>query len=357
MAQAFTTEDIQISGDSRAGYAAVRENGAGLIDFSSRGRITVGGLEAVQFLNSLITNDMKTLLEDTWMPAVFPNAQGRIVASVRIMRLKEIEAEKGTCPGYLIDTEAASHESVLEVLQRFTLAGDFRVNDVTAKTAQFSVQGVKANNVVHSVFGDDATNLAQRGAIKTSWDGTEVTVVRAPNTSAKGFDLIIRKADAYRLWQALVDAGATPVGESAYEVLRIEAAVPRYGLDMDESNVVTETNLDDAVSYTKGCYIGQEIIARIKYRGHVAKKLTGLSFTDNVEVASGDSIKSLDDKDIGRITSATYSPQLQRTIAMGYVKYDYLAAGTSVKVIHDGNEVPAHVTELPFIRDEQSDAG
>ena len=347
----------EMTDDFTAGYAAVRENGAGLIDLTSRGRITVGGLEAVQFLNGLITNDMKTLLEDTWMPAVFPNVQGRLVASVRIMRLKNTDTEKAPCPNYLIDTEAASYESMLKILQRFTLAGDFRVNDLTAKTAQFAVQGNKANEVVQSIAGDAIKSLADGGAVKTSWGGTEVTVMRATHTSANGFDLIVRRADASRLWQSLVDAGATPVSERAYEALRIEAGVPRYGLDMDETNVVTETNLDDAVSYTKGCYIGQEIIARIKYRGHVAKKLTGLSFADEVEIASGDVIKSFDDKDIGRITSATYSPQLKRSIALGYVKYDYLAAGTSVKVIHDGNEVPAHVTELPFIRDEQSDVG
>src|SRR5688500_5163849 len=163
MAQAFTTEDIQISGDSRAGYAAVRENGAGLIDFSSRGRVTVGGLEAVQFLNGLITNDMKTLLEDTWMQAVFPNVQGRLVASVRIVRLKDTESEKNTGPNYLIDTESATHETVLKTLQRFTLAGDFRVDDVTAETAQFSVQGNNANEVVQSVLGGAVTNLADHG--------------------------------------------------------------------------------------------------------------------------------------------------------------------------------------------------
>ena len=354
------TEGTQTSvafGDASAQYAAVRETGAGLIDLSSRGRITVGGLEAVQFLNGLITNDMKTLLEDTWMPAVFPNVQGRLVASVRIMRLKDIDTDKVTCPSYLIDTEAASHENVLKILQRFTLAGDFRVNDITAETAEFTVQGLKADKVVRSILGDAVTNLAAHGAIKTSWGAMEVTALHAPQISAKGFDLIISTGQASRLWEALVAAGATPVDESAYEVLRIEAAVPRYGVDMDETNVVTETNLDDAVSYTKGCYIGQEIIARIKYRGHVAKKLVGLSFADKADVAPADTIKSSDGKDIGRITSTTYSPQLRRTIALGYVKYDYLAAGTPVKVIHEGSEVPAHMTELPFIRDEQSDAG
>lgn len=357
MTQPITTEAMEVFGDAATQYSAVREDGAGLIDLSSRGRITVGGLEAVQFLNGLITNDMKTLLEDTWMPAVFPNVQGRLVASVRIMRLKNIDTDKVTCPSYLIDTEAGSHGNVLKILQRFTLAGDFRVNDVTAETAQFSVQGKKGDDVVQSVFGDAIANLEERGAMKTSRGGTEVTVVRARNSSARGFDLIVNMADASRLRQALVAAGATPVSESVFEVLRIEAGIPRYGLDMNETNVVTETNLDDAVSYTKGCYIGQEIIARIKYRGHVAKKLTGLSFADKVAVALGDIIKSSDEKEIGRITSATYSPQLKQTIALGYVKYDYLAAGTSVKVIHDGSEVSAHVTELPFIRDEQSDVG
>src|SRR5258705_11813229 len=101
---------------------------------------------------------------------------------------------------------------------------------------------------------------------------------------------------------------------------------------MDETNVVTETNLDDAVSFTKGCYIGQEIIARIKYRGHVAKKLAGLVFAGEASLESGAKIFSTDDKEIGRVTSVGFSPRLERTIAVGYVKYDSLAPGTSGKV-------------------------
>jgi folate-binding protein YgfZ len=119
---------------------------------------------------------------------------------------------------------------------------------------------------------------------------------------------------------------------------------------MDETNVVTETALDDAVSYTKGCYVGQEIIARIKYRGHVAKKLAGLIFDQAVKVEANTTIKSTDDKDIGRLTSKTYSPHLGRTVALGYLKYDYLAPGTSVKVIAGDGEIPAQVVELPFVK-------
>jgi folate-binding protein YgfZ len=113
---------------------------------------------------------------------------------------------------------------------------------------------------------------------------------------------------------------------------------------MDETNVVLETNLDDAISYTKGCYLGQEIIVRIKHRGHVAKKLTGIRFDQSVE--SGAAITSEDGKEIGRVTSTTYSPRLESHIALGYVRYEYLAAGTKVKA----GEVAGTVTELPFVR-------
>lgn len=353
MTRQLTTPAPQVPasyGDSSAEYAAVREEGAGLIDLSSRGRIAVGGLEAVQFLNGLITNDMKTLVENTWMLAVFPNVQGRLVASARVIRLKDLNSNKSVCPSYLIDTEAATHESVLKTLQRFTLAGDFRVNDITENTVEFSAQGNKAINVVQSVLGEEVKNLTSNGAMKTFWKNAEVTVIRSTHIVAGGFDLIAGADVAAGLWQDLMNAGAKPVGRDALEVLRIEAGIPRYGVDMDETNVVSETNLDDAISYTKGCYIGQEIIARIKYRGHVAKKLVGISLPENASVSSGATIKSENGKEIGRITSATYSPQLKRMIALAYVKYDYLAAGTSVKVVSGEGELVGNVTDLPFVR-------
>src|SRR5437899_2125222 len=151
--------------------------------------------------------------------------------------------------------------------------------------------------------------------------------MRATHTAEDGFDLFVASDKAIALWDKLSDAGARPLGFDAFEILRIEAGRPRYGADMDETTVVTEANLDDAVSYTKGCYLGQEIIARIKYRGHVAKKLTGIMFDQAVRVENDAKIRAPDDKDIGRITSVTYSPRLGRTIALGYVKYDYLASG------------------------------
>ena len=330
-------------GDALSEYAAVREGGAGLIDLSPRGRMLVSGTEAIQFLNGLITNDMKTLAENSWMPAAFPNVQGRLIASVRVARLKDGGTDRNVYPTFLLDTEAATQEAVLKTIQRFTLAGDFRVTDVTGQTAQVSVQGRKAVDLARSVLGDAAA-IESNGVGVTN----EVTILRASHTAEDGFDLVVDAAQASNLWDALQNAGARPVGYDALETLRIEAGLPRYGVDMDDTNVVTETGLDDAVSYTKGCYVGQEIIARIKYRGHVAKKLSGLLFEDSVKVDADATIKSTDGKEIGRITSVTYSPHLGRTIALGYLKFDYIAYGTSVKVGDNG--VPAQVTELPFVQ-------
>jgi folate-binding protein YgfZ len=350
-------------GDVLFEYAAVREGGAGLIDLSSRGRILVSGTEAVQFLNGLITNDMKTLAENSWMLAAFPNVQGRLIASVRVVRLTDEGTGKTTpagrpshgpgenaCPTFLIDTEAATHQSVLKTIERFTLAGDFRVKDVTSDMALLSVQGRKATDIVNSVLGESAAGLSQGAATQIKWQGSDVTVIRGTNTIADGLDLIVSADQAGSLWDVLHSRGARPVGYDALEILRIEAGSPRYGVDMDETNVVTEAALDAAVSYTKGCYVGQEIIARIKYRGHVAKKLSGVLFNQPVNVERGTTIKSIDDKEIGRTTSITLSPYLGRTIALGYLKYDYLARDTSIRVISGDEELLGQVAELPFVQ-------
>jgi folate-binding protein YgfZ len=296
-------------------YEAVREGGAGLIDLSAlRGRIRVTGSEAVQFLNGLITNDIKNATENSWLPAVFPTVQGRLIGAVRIAKLES---------GFLIDTETASHEAVLKTISRFTLAGDFRVTDESSEIALLTVQGKRAAEVIQAV---------------------DVTGIRATHTAEDGFDLLVDTDDREVIVDKLIAAGAHRVSPETFETLQIEAGIPRHGQDMDETNVVLEANLDDAISYTKGCYLGQEIIIRIKHRGHVAKKLTGLKFDQPVE--SGAEIKSPDGKEIGRVTSVTYSPKLDSPIALGYVRHEYLAPGTRVTA----SDVSGTVTELPFIR-------
>jgi folate-binding protein YgfZ len=305
-------------------YEAVRDGGAGLIDLSAaRGRIRVSGSEATMFLNGLITNDVKNLAQNRWMPAVFPTVQGRLIGAVRVIR--------GNGAEFLIDTEATSHEAVLKTVSRFTLAGDFKVADITSDTALLTVQGQGAAEVVEKVFETPVSELPSNGVVET---GGHVTIIRATHTGEDGFDIIVDASRKAEVQQALEAAGAQRIGEDTFEILRVEAGIARFGQDIDETNVIPETNLDDAVSYTKGCYVGQEIIVRIKHRGHPAKKLTGLRFETDQQVEPGALIRSTENQEIGRVTSAVISPK-RGSIGLGYVRYEYLAEGTRV-VVGDG---------------------
>lgn len=327
-------------------YNAVRDDdGAGIIDLSLRGRVSVSGTEAVQFLNGLVTNDVKTLQPNTWITAAFPNAQGRLVAPARILRIED---------SFLIDTDAATSERVRQTLERFTLAGDFRVTDIANETALLSLQGTRAAEIITNLFEQSAARITHRHAAQIIWRAHKIVIMRATHTSEDGFDLYAPTETAQALWNAFTsEGGALPVGQDAFETLRIEAGIPRYGIDMDETNVVTESLAeDDAVSYQKGCYIGQEIIARIHWRGHVAKKLTGLIFDDAQDLPATPvaKIRSMDGKEIGRVTSQTFSPRLDKAIALAYVKYNYLAPDTPVHVVTDNTEHAARIAALPLVR-------
>ncbi|HEX8189602.1 MAG TPA: glycine cleavage T C-terminal barrel domain-containing protein [Pyrinomonadaceae bacterium] len=327
-----------------AEYEAVRGGGAGLFDLSARGRVEVSGAEAVQFLNGMLTNDVAGLEEGAWMHAAFPNPQGRLVASARVLR-------RGGA--FLFDTEAATYPVVLRHLERFTLAGDFRVRDLTAETALLSAQGARAAEFVGAALGAEAAATARGRVTPAPFGGAEVTVIRATHTSEDGFDMFVRAADAEPLRGALVAAGARPAGQEALEVLRVEAGVPRYGVDASDANVVLEVvDEAEAVSYTKGCYAGQEIIARIHWRGHVAKRLAGVIFDRDAEPPSDARLRDCaQGREAGRITSSVFSPRLRRRVALALVKYDFLAPGTELKVFSGDAEVcAAHVAELPLVR-------
>jgi len=326
---------------SNSEYSAVRDDGAGLIDLSARGRMLVSGSEAVMFLNGLITNDMKSLAVNSWMPAAFANVQGRLLAAVRIIHRED---------GFLIDTEESTREAVMKLIERYTLAGDFKVAELADEAAEMSIQGQASREVVGKVFGAQAAELGRQKSLTFDFEGAAATLIRATHTAEDGFDLFVNRDVSATIGDALTQAGAQSVSKETFETLRIEAGVPRYGIDMDEANVVTETNLDDAVSFTKGCYLGQEIIVRIKHRGHVAKKLTGIVLPDANPVPRGSRISSIDGKEIGRITSSAFSPRLNRAIALGYVKYDYIAPGTRLKIASADDSIDGEVSALPFVK-------
>jgi aminomethyltransferase len=296
-----------------AAYDHLRGGGTGFYE-QKRGLVAVWGGEAVQFLDGLITNDVKALVDGGQMLAAFPNAQGRLLAVVRVAQ----QAER-----FLIETEEATRQKVFENLHRFTLAGDFFVED-----------------------------LSERYRYLTIFDRSFVPItppfVEFETTGAT--DYFFENEDFGDIRAELTNFNAVEVPDDVYETIRIESGIPLYGVDMDETTIVPELGLDGLVSYNKGCYIGQEIIARIRFRGHVAKQLTGLILSELGSVASGflpgAELESADSKNAGRITSVVFSPNLEQTIGLAFVRYDYLAPRTELKT---GN-ASALVATLPFIQ-------
>lgn len=300
-------------------YNNIRKGGAGFIEMP-RGLIAVWGKEAVQFLDGMITNDMKTLEDGQQMLAAFPNAQGRLLAVVRVLR----QGDK-----FYFETEATTREKLFQNLFRFTYAGDFFVEDQTESHRYVELFG---GETVPPVSSDGLTFTAR---------------------SSAGHFVLSDEADAFK--QALEDSGFLNIPDDLYETLRIENGVPKYGVDMDETTIIPELGFDEMISYTKGCYVGQEIIARIHFRGHVAKRLTGLildgDFGLSADAGETPAVQSLElttpeGKNAGRITSTTYSPGLDKHIALAYVRYDYLADGTELI----SGDISATVSTPPFIQ-------
>lgn len=319
-----------MNGNSKNEYVVVRGNGLGFYE-EQRGLIEVSGTEAVMFLNGLITNDAKKLEENKWMLAAFPNAQGRLLALVRVLRVGD---------KFLFDTDPQTYGKVLQNLSRFTMAGDFKVNDLTESFSCVSVRGEAVQSLRLKVQSFDFAAGENEIAI-SEINSKSIYAIRA--FRAVGFDVFLPKSQAANFIDELKNSGAVELSEETIEVLRVENGEPKYAVDMDETTVVLETGLDEAVSFNKGCYIGQEIIARIHFRGHVAKKLSGLILENEANV--GDELKSVDGKNAGKITSVTFSPTLAKNIALAFVRYDYLADGTALKI----GDSTATVKNLPFI--------
>ncbi len=290
-------------------YNKIRSGGAGFIELP-RGLIAVWGKEAVQFLDGLISNDMKTLEDGQQMLAAFPNAQGRLLAVVRVLRQGD---------RFLFDTEEATREKVFNNLFRFTFAGDFFVEDVSEQFRYFEM-------------------FCYVPPVELGEDG-----VRYEGGRSVGCFVASDRAEAFL--ETLGQLEVVSISDDMFETLRIENGIPLYGIDMDETTIVPELGLDGLISYNKGCYIGQEIIARIHFRGHVAKQLTGLILSEPGAVAIGSDLTTADGKNAGRITSVTFSPHFEKYIALAFVRYEFLDEGT--ELTQKGGD--AKVKNLPFI--------
>lgn len=336
-------EMAQSYADPREETRKVRE-GVGLIDLSHHGAIKIGGKEGVQFLNGLVTNDVKTLQKGSGMRAAFLTGHGKVKALCRIFALGE---------EYLIINDPQTHEKVFKYVFPFSYAGDFKVDDVSDQYRLLSVQGPKSLLVMKEICFEPVPSLNENDWLETIIAGQHVLVARSSHTGETGFDIFTPASGLRDVWDFILLKGGfhsiAPIGLQALESLRLEAGIPVYGADVDESNMMLETGLSDAVSFSKGCYTGQEAVAMATYRGHISKKLSGLVFADDRVPLPGATI-SKDAKQIGHITSAIKSDTLGEVIALGYIKYGYFEPENTVQVESEGSSLAAKVVELPFYR-------
>jgi len=328
----------------RAEYDAIRD-GVGLLDFSTAAKLHVSGKNAVQFLNGQVSNDVKTLDAGDGVLAAFPTLQGKLMALARIYN---------TGTQLLLELDSINREKIFKNLSRFVPAGDFFVNDVSDQFALVSLQGPRAADLIERLTDQPFANPEQRKISERKIAYLPVRVASHSRCGEIGFDLFVVAESARKLTGLILtrgrDFGAREVSLEAFEIARIESGVPREGVDAGENYIVLESDLESAVSYTKGCYLGQEIIARIHWRGQPAKRLRGLLVESDQPPQPGSEIQAEDGKKAGEITSSTYSFALDRNIALGYVHRYYLDPGTRFILKHgDAEAGRAELVELPFI--------
>jgi folate-binding protein YgfZ len=329
-------------------YRAARD-AAAFQDRSARARLRLTGADRREYLQGLLTNDVVALGAGQGSYAALLTAQGRMIADMFIVE---------TGDAVLIDLEPALGDKVCAHLERFIFSEDVQVANVTAETAQIGVFGPGAAALIASVLADgcraeDLERLPVLASRQVQRDGSPLLIVRRDDLGVAGFDLVGSREDAPALIAALRDAGALSFGDDVAEVLRVEYGRPRFQQDMSEDTIPLEAGIEDrAISMTKGCYVGQEIIVRVLHRGHgrVAKKLVGLTLDPAAAVpAHGDRVRAgADDRDVGVVTSAVSSPAAGAPLALGYVHRDFVDEGTSVTIDSGGARAAATVRRLPF---------
>lgn len=318
-------------------YAAVCER-AGLIDFSFRTQLELTGADTVDFLQGMISNDVKALQPGQGCAAVLLTEQGRLVADLRVY---------ATESAVLLDVDARIAAKTTAALERFIIADDVEVADLAARQTTIMVKGPEAGKALNALGLDDLPEHDLHHS-EATLNGVAVRIVRADQTGHGGYEIHAPSGRAADVWQALASVdGVQPVGYTALNMLRIEAGIPWYGVDMDEDRVVLEVGLEHAISFQKGCYLGQEVVERVSARGHVNRRLCGLLLSDVGSVAGARLFK--DGKDVGWLTSTVESPRLGRTIGLGYVRREHAAPGTKLSVGNAGQSTSAEVATLPFL--------
>ncbi len=303
-------------GDAAAEYAALRAH-AGVVDWAWWSRLHITGTDRASFLQGMLSNEVTRLAVGKGCPALLLSEQGKAIADVMVLAGDDEIALAGNTIS-LVAGRAA--------LERFIVADDVEIVTDDEAAHVFAVLGPEAAQVVERV-GLQAP-LAQYDHLHGDLAGADVHLVRVPAPGAGGFLLHVPVAAAATVWPALVDAGAAvPVGYEAFEVLRIESGMPWHGRDVAADTLALEAPYEAAISFRKGCYLGQEVMERVTARGHVNRKLVGLTLAGKVVPPSGARVFA-GDRDVGWVTTAAWSWRLGQGVALAYVRREHLEPGT-----------------------------
>jgi folate-binding protein YgfZ len=316
--------------------------GAVVFDRSHHGKVEVTGDDAVKFLHNLCSNDVKGLAPDAGCEALFCTATGKVVAHALIYR----SPPKGNRELLALDLAPGTAAKTLKHLDRFIISEDVELADRTPQFVQLHLAGPGAANLLTRLAGADLALAPLQQRTVTIATGPAV-VRRHDPLGLPGFDVLCGLEQAEGMWLRLLEMGARPAGRRAYETLRIEAGTPTYGVDLDETTFAPEVGrIPQTISYTKGCYLGQEPIVMARDRGQVNRTLLGLKLPEGL--APTGSLLYRDGKEVGRVTSSVVSPRAG-AIALAYVRRGSQAPGTALEVAVGEQRRPAIVTPLPFV--------
>ena len=342
---------VQIT-DAVSEHHAVR-NSVGIVDISYRSRHQLTGDDRATFLHRIISNDIEGLSGGQGTYAMLLTHRGKIIADLNIYVFEDT---------ITIDAAPETAENIFTELDKYIIADDVEISDLTAETGAIAVHGPKSSELVQSVLDvSDVDALPERHNCVCETDDRfkhPIACVRTDTTGEVGYMLYTAAEALASLWEALMTEGSQfevqPIGWHALESLRIEAGVPRYGAELTDAAIPLEAELEHAIDFEKGCYIGQEIVARMKYRGHPNRLLRGIAIDDNPTSQADCKLRPgarvfNGEKEVGWVTSATFAPTLAKEVALGYVRIAVTEPGSRVQVETSGGRVDATVVLLPFL--------
>jgi tRNA-modifying protein YgfZ len=304
-------------------YRAITE-ACGLLDRSDRGKLALSGADAAGFLQGQVSNDVEGLASGAGCYAAFLTPKGKMLGDVRILNAGG---------ELLLDTERVALQALFNMIRRFSIGYQVELHKRTVESGLVSLIGPDAA----AVAGAEALPSQEHAHIPLSIGGIQARAIRTD----VGLDLLYDAPDTEGLRAALEEAGAVAVGEAAAECLRVERGRPRYGIDLDDTVIPQEAGLNErAVSFTKGCYVGQETVARLFYRGKPNRQLRGLALSGPAE--AGDELM-FEGRAVGKLTSVGQSPRFG-AIGLALVRRE-APPGSTVTL---GDGTAGQVTELPF---------